>query len=256
MRNHVRMLHEVREPKEEIFPMEMVANIGYVSPRGMKGPTAKTTKAAKETKTARTEKNTKSKKRKSKGYIEMYRTDKERPQSKERKMEEKKKTTEEKKTEVVEKANQERLLVTVDVNVNEEKDNLVKRLNEINKEKDRLRVEEARVRGELQLLEVQKWRERFYKLLDENKMKEEVKGLKERVKQLECKSASEEESEFKRMYGGMEVVAKGQQKVEQETIFKLHFIYFKDILKERHSNRFMLQFYFVLHRIAVICEIF
>ena len=45
-------------------------------------------------------------------------------------------------------------------------------------------MEEGKVRGELQLLEVEKWRGRFYELLEENKkMKEEVKGLKDRVKE-------------------------------------------------------------------------
>ena len=88
-----------------------------------------------------------------------------------------------------------------------------KRLSEINREKERLQMEEGKVRGQLQVLEVEKWRGRFYELLEEHqKIKEQVKGLKERVKELECKSENEEESEFKRMYEGWKMLQKINEK--------------------------------------------
>ena len=192
------MLHGVKDPKGEVFPTEMVKNGGYVSPGGMAGPIADTKTAKKKQKPEST-----CNKRKSEGYITMFGTDEEVQPTKERKTEEKKKTTKEKKaTEEKEKgvkeAKQNRLLVTVGVDVQEEKDFLMKRLSDINGEKERLSMEETRVKEELQMLEVQKWRERFYNLLDENKkVKEEMKGLKERVRELECKCENEEESEFK-----------------------------------------------------------
>ena len=141
-----------------------------------------------------------------------------------------KKPTEEKEEGVVKKRRHDRLLVTVDINVNEEKESMMKRLKEINGQKERLSVEETRVKGELQLLDVQKWRERFYELLDENKkVKEEMKGLKERVRELECKCENEEESEFRRMYEGWKLLQKmneKQRKMKQcsRDNFNLHFI--------------------------------
>ena len=225
MRCHVRMLHGVKDPKGEVFPTEMVKNGGYVSPGGMAGPTADTKTAKKKQKPSRSTSTSTCNKRKSEGYITMFGTDEEVQPTKERKTEEKKKPmekkkgtgekkpTEEKEEGVIKKIRHDKLLVTVDINVNEEKESLINRLNEISREKERLNAEETRVKGELQLLEVQKWRERFYELLDENKkVKEEMKGLKERVRELECKCENEEESEFRRMYEGWKMLQKMNEK--------------------------------------------
>ena len=74
----------------------------------------------------------------------------------------------------------------------------VDRLIEIRKAKDQLEREEKELVGKMQVEEVEKWRKRYYELLD-SKLKREGE-LKKKIKELEDRQVPEVEPEFQRMY--------------------------------------------------------